>query len=143
MLAAQCAPRSKGCAELNNVLPFRPRRRTGPRLQSMRSKIEPPTAHSAFISYYFNAAAQDERLTGPQHLLLLELSILAADASGRPLGYSFSELGMMYGWNPSEVRADAEACARLHYLDLVGDVMLLRDPRDLAPPCRRARQAAS
>jgi hypothetical protein len=52
--------------------------RPGPRMQSSRSKIEPQTAYGAFISYYFSDAALDERLSGQQRLLLLELSILAA-----------------------------------------------------------------
>ena len=44
----------------------------------------------------------------------MELSVLAADAAGRPLGYSIAELAAMFaGWKPAEVRADAEACARL------------------------------
>jgi len=47
-------------------------------MQSSRSKIEPQTAYGAFISYYFSDAALDERLSGQQRLLLLELSILAA-----------------------------------------------------------------
>jgi len=47
-------------------------------MQSSRSKIEPQTAYGAFISYYFSDAAPDERLSGQQRLLLLELSILAA-----------------------------------------------------------------
>jgi hypothetical protein len=112
------------------IIPFMPRRRPGPRIQTERSKIEPPSAHAAFVSYYFKDAVQDERLNGSQRLLLLELSILAATASGRPLGYSVAELAMMFSWEPVKVRADAEVCARLGYLDISDAVLLLRDPKD-------------
>jgi len=105
----------------------------------MRSKVEPLTAHDAMFYYYFAEARRDPALTWRQLRLLMELSVLAADSAGRPLGYSVSELSMMFGWQTSEVRADAEACARLEYLDLSADIMLLRDPRDRD---RRAREAA-
>jgi len=122
-----------------DIVPFSPRRRTGPRVQTERSKIEPLTTFDAMFYYYFAEARQDAALTWRQKRLLMELTVLAADASGRPLGYSIAELALAWGWEPAEVRADAEVCARLKYLDLSADVMLLRDPRDRA---RRSRKAA-
>jgi hypothetical protein len=73
------------------------------RITSERRKIEPITAHSAFLGYYFRDAMLDERLTGRQRLLLLELSILAADASGGPLGYTAANLATMFA--PGRVTA--------------------------------------
>ena len=121
------------------IMKFSPRRRPGPHPQSMRSKIDPPTAHQAFVHFFFSHAQEDARLTWRQKRLLMELSVLAADASGRRLGHSTAELAMMFEWRTDEVRIDAEACVRLKYLDLCDGVILLRDPRDRV---RRVRKAA-
>ena len=59
---------------------------------------------------------------------------MAADASGRPL--AIAEPAAMLVWEPA-VRRDAEECAGLGYLDLVNNVMLLRDRRD-SPQMERA-----
>ncbi len=65
------------------IIPFRPRRRPGSRLQSMRSKIEPVTARQAFPHFFFSDAQRDARLTWRQKRLIMEQSVLAADASGK------------------------------------------------------------